>query len=171
MLPQAKVETFVAVREKLSKGNMDLASWYCGHLAKRSEIDSLVEGICRFGVKTVSGSAERDLLDEIDHACESGGFGFGIHNHYFHNRKFIYESPEDMLSALDWRPHVFATLDTGQMIAVGVDPTEAYRKLRPHVRIIHLKRRRQTRPQRCVRQRQRFLRTITDDGFRGFGGH
>ena len=139
MLPQAKLETFSAAREKLRLGGIDLVSWYCGHLSKRSEIASLAEGVRLFGVKTVSGSAEREMLDEIDGVCSKYGFAFGIHNHYFANRKFTYESPEDVLSAVKGRANVFATLDTGHMIAVGVDPTEAYRKLKAYVRIIHLK--------------------------------
>ena len=139
MLPQAKLESFSPVRERLRAGGIDLISWYCGHLSKRSEIASLAEGVRVFGVRTVSGSAERELLDEINGACSTSGFAFGIHNHYFANRKFIYESPEDVLSAVKGHSNIFATLDTGHMISVGVDPTEAYRKLKACVRIIHLK--------------------------------
>lgn len=139
MLPQAKLEDFRSVREQLTAGRVDLVSWFCGHLSKRAEIEALVEGVRLFGVKMVSGAAEREMLDEINTASGKAGFAFGIHNHYFADRKFIYESPEDVLSALENRPNLFATLDTGHMIAVGVDPTEAYRKLKSHVRIIHIK--------------------------------
>jgi sugar phosphate isomerase/epimerase len=173
MLPQAKIDAFSVVRDRLRNGQVELASWYCGHLSRRSEIEGLVEGVRLFGVKTVSGSADRDLLDDIDRACEHAGFGFGIHNHYFRDRKFIYESPEDVLSALNGHPHLFATLDTGHMIAIGVDPLEAYRKLRQRVRIIHLKD--EDRPDHSVvlgkgnGQMAGFLLTIADDGFRGLG--
>ncbi len=139
MLPQAKLEGFSSVRVQLTSGGVDLVSWFCGHLSKKTEIDALVEGVRLFGVKTVSGSAEREMLDDINTACGKAGFAFGIHNHYFPDRKFIYASPEDVLSALEGRPNLFATLDTGHMIAVGIDPTEAYGKLKPHVRIIHIK--------------------------------
>lgn len=139
MLPQAKLEDFRSVREKLASGRVDLVSWFCGHLSKSTEIEALVEGVRLFGVKTVSGSAEREMLDDINAACGKAGFAFGVHNHYFPDRKFIYESPEDVLSALAGRPNLFATLDTGHMIAVGVDPMEAYRKMKAHVRIIHIK--------------------------------
>src|SRR6266849_4913597 len=132
MLPQAKLEVFPSVREQLTSGGVDLVSWFCGHLSKRTEIEALVEGVRLFGVKTVSGAAEREMLDDINVACGKAGFAFGIHNHYFPDRKFTYESPEDVLSALEGRPNLFATLDTGHMIAVGVDPTEAYRKLKAH---------------------------------------
>jgi len=173
MLPQAKLETFSPAREKLRAGGIDLVSWYCGHLSKRSEIGSLAEGVRLFGVKTVSGSAERELLDEIDGACGKSGFAFGIHNHYFANRKFTYESPEDVLSAVKGRANIFATLDTGHMIAVGVDPTEAYRKLKAHVRIIHLKD--EDTPGHGVVMGKgkgnmaQFLYTILREGFQGLG--
>jgi inosose dehydratase len=139
MLPQAKLEIFRSVREELTSSGVDLVSWFCGHLSKRTEIEALAEGVRLFGVKTVSGSAEREMLDDINTACGKAGFAFGIHNHYFPDRNFIYESPEDVLSAIEGRPNLFATLDTGHMIAVGVDPTEAYRKMKPRVRIIHIK--------------------------------
>ena len=139
MLPQAKLEEFPDVRERLASGGVNLTSWFCGHLSKQAEIEALVEGVRRFGVKTVSGAAPREMLDDINTACAKAGFAFGIHNHYFPDRKFIYESPEDVLSAVEGRPNLFATLDTGHMIAVGVDPTEAYYKMKAHVRIIHIK--------------------------------
>ena len=173
MLPEAKLETFSAAREKLRTGGIDLVSWYCGHLSKRSGIGSLAEGVRLFGVKTVSCSAEREMLDEIDGACSKYGYAFGIHNHYFANRKFTYESPEDVLSAVKGRANVFATLDTGHMIAVGVDPTEAYRKLKAYVRIIHLKD--EDTPGHGVVMGKgsgnmaQFLRTILSDGFQGLG--
>jgi sugar phosphate isomerase/epimerase len=139
MLPQAKLEDFPSVREQLTSGGVNLTSWFCGHLSKQAEIEALVEGVRRFRLKTVSGSASRDMLDDINTACGKAGFGFGIHNHYFPDRKFLYESPEDVLSALEGRQNLFATLDTGHMVAVGVDPVEAYRKMKAHVRIIHIK--------------------------------
>lgn len=139
MLPQAKLEEFSSVREQLTSGGVNLISWFCGHLSKQAEIEALVEGVRRFGVKTVSGAAPREMLDDINTACGKAGFAFGIHNHYFPDRKFLYETPEDVLSALEGRRNLFATLDTGHMVAVGVDPVDAYRKMKAHVGIIHIK--------------------------------
>src|SRR5262249_43526188 len=139
MLPQAKLDEFPSVREQLTSGGVNLSSWFCGHISKPAEIEPLVEGVRRFGVKTVSGSAERAVLDDINTACGKAGFAFGIHNHYFRDRKFLYESPEDVLSAVEGRPNLFATVDTGHMVAVGVDPIAAYRKMKDHVRIIQIK--------------------------------
>lgn len=139
MLPQAKLDEFSSVREQLSSSGVNLTSWFCGDLSKPTDIETVVEGVRRFGVKTVSGAAPREMLDDLNAACGKAGFAFGIHNHYFPDRKFAYETPEDVLSALPGRPNLFATLDTGHMVAVGVDPTEAYRKMKAHVRLIHIK--------------------------------
>lgn len=171
MLPQAKLEEFASVREQLKSGGVDLLSWFCGHLSKQSEIEALVEGVRLFGVKTVSGAAERNMLDDLNTACGKAGFAFGIHNHYFAERKFTYESPEDVLSALEGRPNLFATLDTGHMIAVGVDPTEAYRKMKAHIRIIHIKD--EDAPGHSVVLGKgkgniaQFIRTVARDSFQG----
>lgn len=171
MLPQANVGVFPAVRDELKSGGVDMVSWFCGHLSKKAEVEALVEGVRSFGVKMVSGSAERELLDNINRACGDSGFAFGIHNHYFPDRKFIYESPEDVLAALQGRPHLFATLDTGHMIAVGIDPTEAYGKLKAHVRIIHIKD--EDVPGHCVvlgkgkGNIRQFLVAVTRDSFQG----
>lgn len=171
MLPQAKLEDFGSVREQLASGGVDLVSWFCGHLSTRPQIEALVEGVRLFGVKTVSGAAELEMLDDINTACGKAGFAFGIHNHYFPDRKFTYESPEDVLSALEGRPNLFATLDTGHMIAVGVEPTEAYRKMKSRVRIIHIKD--EDTPGHSVVLGKgkgnigQFLRTVARDSFQG----
>jgi sugar phosphate isomerase/epimerase len=171
MLPQADLSTFAATRRKLESGGVDLRSWFCGDLTKTSEIERLIEGVHLFGVKTVSGSATRELLDSINAACGSAGFRFGIHNHYFANRKFLYESPNDVLAALNGHPNLFSTFDTGHMIACGFDPSEAYEKLKSHIRIIHLKD--EDKPGHGVVMGKgsgnmaKFLRTIGKDGFNG----
>jgi sugar phosphate isomerase/epimerase len=171
MLPQADLQKFAATRRKLKSGGVDLRSWFCGDLTKTSEVERLIEGVHLFGVKIVSGSATRELLDSIDAACRSAGFRFGIHNHYFANRKFLYESPDDVMTALNGHPNLFSTFDTGHMIACGFGPTEAYEKLKSHIRIIHLKD--EDKPGHGVvmgkgsGNMSNFLRTISKDGFNG----
>jgi inosose dehydratase len=171
MLPQADLNTFAATRQKLKMGGVDLHSWFCGDLTKTSEIERLVEGVHLLGVKMVSGSATGELLNSVDAACSSAGFRFGIHNHYFANRKFLYESPDDVLAALNGHRNLFSTFDTGHMIACGFDPTEAYKKLKSHVQIIHLKD--EDKPGHGVVMGKgsgnmaKFLRTISKDGFSG----
>ena len=140
MLPQVKLEAIPALKEKLKAGRVQMHSYYCGHMRTRADLDRLQQVVEAMGVRQVSGSAERELLPDVDRACSSGGFRFGTHNHYFKGRKFLYESPHDLLSALAGRSaNFFVTLDTGHMITCGFDPTEAYLKLQQHVRIIHLK--------------------------------
>jgi inosose dehydratase len=171
MLPQADLSTFSTVRQQLVAGGVDLRSWFCGDLTNPSDVDRMREGAHLIGVKMVSGSATHELLDAVDAACTKGGFRFGIHNHYFANRKFLYESPDDVLKALDGRSALFSTFDTGHMIACGFDPTNAYEKLKVHIRIIHLKD--EDVPGHGVilgkgkGDMALFLRTISQDGFSG----
>ncbi|MBV8808986.1 MAG: sugar phosphate isomerase/epimerase [Acidobacteriaceae bacterium] len=171
MLPQADLSTFSTVRRQLVAGGVDLRSWFCGDLTKASDIDRMREGAGLFGVRTVSGSATHELLDAVNAACDKGGFRFGIHNHYFANRKFLYESPDEVLKALYGRPALFSTFDTGHMIACGFDPTNAYEKLKSHIGIIHLKD--EDAPGHCVvigkgkGDMAHFLRTISQDHFGG----
>ncbi len=172
MLPQVKLEAIPALKEKLQDGGVELLSYYCGHLRTTADLDKLASVVEPMGVKQVSGSAEREILPDLDRACSSLGFRFGTHNHYFKGRKFLYESPDDLLSALSGRSaNLFVTLDTGHMIACGFDPTAAYRKLKPHVRIIHLKD--EDTPGHGVVMGKgkgdmgRFLQAITREGFDG----
>ena len=173
MLPQADLRIFPEIRDKLKAGGVELRSWYCGDVTKGNELDRIVEGVRLLGVKMVSGSVPREQLDDLNAACAKNGFRFGIHNHYFEGRKFRYETPDDVLSALKGRPNLFSTLDAGHMIAVGIDPTEAYEKLKDHVRIIHLKD--EDKPGHGVVMGKgkghiaKFLRTITSNGFNGLG--
>lgn len=140
MLPQVKLDAIPALKEKLKAGGIEMPSYYCGHLRTAADLEKLAQVVERLGVKQVSGSAERELLADLDRTCASAGFRFGTHNHYFKGRKFLYESPDDLLSAVAGRSrNLFITLDTGHLIACGFDPTEAYLKLKPHVRTIHLK--------------------------------
>jgi sugar phosphate isomerase/epimerase len=155
----------------LSAGGVDLRSWFCGDLTKAFDIDRMREGAHLLGVKMVSGSATHELLDAVNAACTKDGLRFGIHNHYFANRKFLYESPDDVLTALRGRAALFSTLDTGHMIACGFDPTSAYEKLKAHVAIIHLKD--EDVPGHGIVMGKgngdmaRFLKTISEDHFSG----
>ncbi|MGC1659081.1 MAG: TIM barrel protein, partial [Candidatus Acidiferrales bacterium] len=64
---------------------------------------------------------------------------FGLHNHFF-KEKFAYESPEDVLNALDpLSTTMGATADTGHFASCGYDPAESIRKLAPRLRLVHLK--------------------------------
>jgi len=172
MLPQVKLEAIPAMKDKLKAGGVEMLSYYCGHLKTAADIEKLVQVVERLGVKQVSGSAERELLADLDRACSSAGFRFGTHNHYFKGRKFLYESPDDLLAAVAGRSrNLYVTFDTGHMIACGFDPTEAYLKLKPHVRTIHLKDE-DTPGHNVVLGKgkgdlAKFLQTIAREGFGG----
>jgi len=171
MLPQAKLDEFRSVGAKLRSGGLNVMSWFCGDLTDRVGIEAMVRGAQSLGVKTVSGSAERSLLGEVNTACGKAGIGFGIHNHYFRGRKFLYESPEDVLSAIKGHPHIFSTFDSGHMIAFDIDPTEAYRKMKGHVQTIHIKD--EDVPGHTVVLGKgkgnigQFIRKVAEDSFRG----
>lgn len=171
MLPQAKFSRFAGVRQQLNAGSIDLRSWFCGDITTASDIDRMREGARLLGVRMVSGSATHELLDALNEACGKDGLGFGIHNHYFPNRKFLYESPDDVLNALRGRSNLYSTFDTGHMIACGFDPTDAYEKLKAHIRVMHLKD--EDGPGHGVvmgygkGDMAKFLATISKDGFRG----
>ena len=171
-VPQITIKAIATLKEKLAAGGIEMLSWYCGHMSTAADLDRLVTLSKQMGVKQVSGSADRELLADLDAACSAADLRFGIHNHFFEDREFPYESPEDLLSAMAGRsPNLFVTLDTGHMIACGFDPTEAYLKLKAHVQIIHLKD--EDRPGHNVvlgkgkGNMAKFLRTIVREGFDG----
>jgi sugar phosphate isomerase/epimerase len=158
--------------EKLRRAGVEMLSWYAGDLHNDAEISKTMEAAKLFGVKHLSGSAEGDALLALDRACQKNGLQFGIHNHWFADREFAYQSPEDVMEAIGKTSEAIgATLDTGHMIACGHDPTEAFHKLKEHVRIIHLKD--DDRPGHNVILGQgkaniaKFLKTIIDAGFSG----
>jgi len=62
-----------------------------------------------------------------------------LHNHYF-PQKFAYESPEDVLQAVQGLSKtVGATLDLGHIASCGYDTLDAVRKLGPYLKLVHLK--------------------------------
>ena len=139
-LDSLKEDAIEPYLEKLRRAGIELVSWFAGDIHNQAELDRTLRAAKLFGVKHVSGSAEGDVLLALDRAFQNDGLRFGIHNHWFADRKFIYQSPESVLEALaKTSTAVGATLDTGHMIACGYDPTDAFLKLRERVHIIHLK--------------------------------
>lgn len=168
-IDKAAIKPFL---EKLRLAEVELVSYYAGDLHNEADISKLVEVAKLFGADHISGSAEGEVLLGLDRACQTDGLKFGIHNHWYANRKFAYESPEDVLAALARTSRAIgATLDTGHMIACGYDPSDAFLKLRERVRIIHLKD--DDVPGHNVILGQgkaniaKFLKTIIEHGFSG----
>jgi sugar phosphate isomerase/epimerase len=140
MLPQAKREDFPGLASVLKGGGIGVISWYCGDLKQPDEVRRVVEMAKLLEVKHVSGSASGNILKTVDETFQQNGLFFGIHNHWFENRQFEYQSPDDILKALSkTSTHVGATLDTGHMVSCGYDPIDAFLKLKDRIRVMHLK--------------------------------
>jgi inosose dehydratase len=92
------------------------------------------------GARNVTGDASGGILSRIDRRFTQEQLTFGIHNHYFKGEKFAYESPEDVLNALEGLSKtVGATADVGHFASCGHDPVDALRKLGPNLKLVHLK--------------------------------
>jgi len=140
MLPRAKVEDFGPLAELFKKGKIQVRSWYCSSVKSTEDIQNILAIAKILGVQHMSGDASGDSLHALDEALQKNGLYFGIHNHFFKDRKFEYQSPEDLLKVFSMTSdHVGTTLDTGHMVSCGYDPIEAFHRLMPRVRVIHLK--------------------------------
>ena len=140
MLPRAQMEDFGPLSELFKKGNIQIRSWYCAGVKNNDDIQKVLEIAKVLGIQHVSGDTTGDSLLALDEAFQKNGLYFGIHNHFFKDRKFEYQSPEDFLKVFSkTSDHIGATLDTGHMVSCGYDPIEAFQRLKPRVQLIHLK--------------------------------
>jgi inosose dehydratase len=141
ILSHPKEELFRTAREKLDKANIRCVSYYAATLKNEQEVADAVRFAQLLGSHNITGDATgSDLLKHIDRSVSDAGLTFSIHNHFFPGVKFPYESPEDVLKALDGlSPSCGATADTGHFAACGYDPVDAVRKLAPRLNLVHLK--------------------------------
>lgn len=140
MLRDVTLEKARDLRVKLDKGGIVVPSFYCGEIKTQDDLDLTVQVAKELGANNVSGSAVGEALQWIDQRFQREKLTFGIHNHFFHGRKFEYESPEDVQKAIQNLSNtVGATVDAGHMVSCGFDPVEALRKLRPRLKVVHLK--------------------------------
>ena len=140
MLPRARVEDFGQLSKLFKKGNIQVRSWYCAGVKSYDDIQKVLEIAKVLGIQHVSGDTTGDSLLALDEAFQKNGLYFGIHNHFFKDRKFEYQSPEDFLKVFSkTSDHIGVTLDTGHMVSCGYDPIEAFQRLKPRVQLIHLK--------------------------------
>ncbi len=139
-LPDVKLQNIPILRAKLNRAGIKAVSYFCGDIKTEADIDLTIQAARALGVRHVSGSAVGDALKLVDLRFGSEGLKFGIHNHWFRGRKFAYESPEDLLSALRGLSNaVGVTLDAGHMASCGHDPVEALEKLWRYLQLVHLK--------------------------------
>jgi sugar phosphate isomerase/epimerase len=134
------VEMFETFRRKIDAAGVKCVSYYAPTIKSQQDLDDSVRFAKILGVSNISGDPEGEWVKAVDERVTREGLTFGIHNHFFPKRKFAYESPEDILKALQCRSKTMGcTLDIGHIISCGYDPLDAVRKLGPHLRIVHLK--------------------------------
>lgn len=132
-------EKFESFRKKIDAAGIRCVSYYAPTIKQQSDLDDAVRNARLLGAMNISGDPVGDMLKAVDKRLTAEGLTFGIHNHFF-KQKFVYESPEDVLKALDGLSKtVGCTLDLGHIVSCGYDTLDAVRKLAPHLRVIHLK--------------------------------
>ncbi len=133
---QEMVET---ARRKLDAAGIRCVSYYTATIKNAEDVEYALRYAKIFGAWNVSGDATGSILQDIDRRFTEAGVTFGIHNHWF-PKKFPYESSDDVLRAIaGLSGTVGSTLDVGQMAACGHDPIDAIRRLRPRLKVVHLK--------------------------------
>ena len=139
-LPGVKFDSVPRLRTKLDQAGIAALSYFCGDIKTESDIDLTIQAVRALGAGHVSGAAVGDALKLIDKRFSQEGLNFGIHNHWFRGRRFQYESPKDLLKALEnLSPTVGVTMDAGHMASCGHDPVQALDQLWPHLQLVHLK--------------------------------
>jgi len=140
LFSKPKPERFAAARAKFDAAGVRCVSYYTATIHDDAELETAIQGAKLLGAGNITGDATGAILRRIDERCKREGLTFGIHNHFFPGKKFPYESPDDVLSALKGRSRTMgATLDTGQFASCGYDTVAAVRKLAPHLKMVHLK--------------------------------
>jgi inosose dehydratase len=134
-------ELFRDSKAKLDKAGIRCVSYYAATLKNEQDVANAVRFAQLLGAHNITGDAiGSDLLQHIDRSVTQAGLTFSIHNHFFPGVRFPYESPEDVLKALDGlSENCGATADTGHFAACGYDPVDAIRKLAPRLNLVHLK--------------------------------
>ncbi len=133
-------DLFHSARTKFDKAGIRCVSYYTATIKEDADLENALRFARILGVRNVTGDATGSILNRIDQRFTEAKLTFGIHNHYFKGQKFAYESPEDVLNALQGLSGtVGATADVGHFASCGHDPVEALRKLRPRLKLVHLK--------------------------------
>lgn len=133
-------ELFQTARARFDQAGIRCVSYYTATIKEDADIEAAVRFAKILGSHNVTGDATGSILSRIDRRYTKEQLTFGIHNHYFKGQKFAYESPEDVLSALEGLSKtVGATADVGHFASCGHDTVEALRKLGPHLKLVHLK--------------------------------
>ncbi|QOY86823.1 sugar phosphate isomerase/epimerase family protein [Paludibaculum fermentans] len=133
-------ELFGSFRSKIDAAGIRCVSYYAPTIKDKADLDGAIRFARILGCSNITGDPTGGVLKYVDERMSEEGMSFGIHNHYFKNRKFDYESPEDILRALDGLSEtVGCTLDVGHIVSCGHDTVDAVRKLGPRLKLVHLK--------------------------------
>jgi sugar phosphate isomerase/epimerase len=133
------VERFESFRRKIDAAGIRCVSYYAPTIKEKADLDAAIRFGRILGVSNITGDPTGEILKYVDERMTAEGLSFGIHNHYF-KQKFAYESPEDVLRAIDGlSASVGCTLDTGHIVSCGYDTVDAVRKLGPRLKLVHLK--------------------------------
>ncbi len=134
------VELFRTTRRKLDAAGVRCVSYYAPTITTQQDLDDSVRFARILGCSNISGDPEGEMVKAVDERLTREGLTFGIHNHFFPKKKFVYESPEDILKALRGRSRTMGcTLDVGHMVSCGYDPVDAVQQLGPFLKLVHLK--------------------------------
>ena len=93
-------DLFRSARTKLDRAGIRCVSYYSATLKDGQDLENALRFAKILGAQNVSGDATGNILTRIDQDCSQHGLTFGIHNHFFKEAKFAYESPQDVLRAL-----------------------------------------------------------------------
>ncbi len=133
-------DLFHTARAKFDQAGIRCVSYYSATVKEDAELENAIRFATILGARNITGDATGSILNRIDRRCTQEKLTFGIHNHYFKGEKFAYESPEDVLNALNGLSQtVGATADVGHFASCGHDPVDAVRRLGPRLKLVHLK--------------------------------
>lgn len=140
LLSHPKAEMFRSARVKLDRAGIRCVSYYAATIKNAGDIDNAVRFAKLLGSSNITGDGTEPVLKQVDQQLSREGLTFGLHNHFFPNITFAYQSPEEVLRAISGLSKTMGvTADTGQFASCGYDPAEAIRKLAPRLRVVHLK--------------------------------
>jgi sugar phosphate isomerase/epimerase len=129
-----------SARNKFDHAGIRCVSYYTATIKNDGDLDLAVRYARILGARNITGDATGEMLTKIDERLTREGLTFGIHNHFFKNERFPFETAGDVRRALQGRSRTMgATLDVGQMVSCRQDPVEAVRQLAPHLKMVHLK--------------------------------
>jgi sugar phosphate isomerase/epimerase len=140
LLSHPRAELFRSTRVKLDRAGIRCVSYYAATIKDAADIEDAVHFAKLLGSSNITGDGTHPVLKQIDQRLSQAGLTFGLHNHFFPNINFPYQSPEEVMQAIAGLSKTMgATADTGQFASCGYDPADAIRKLAPRLRMVHLK--------------------------------